>query len=159
MIDIRQLAEAFYRDLSRLIQELDSFPDDAALWRILPGVNNSAGNLVLHLEANLREYIGRELGAISFDRNRDAEFTTTGLSVGDLHLRVDRLREMVPAVIGRLSAESLDQVQNLKLSGKQVPTLQYLVLLYGHLNYHLGQVDYLRRISTAGSAIAFADLR
>ena len=158
MINTTEIAEAFYRDLSRLLQEVDSFRDDQPLWQVLPGVTNSVGNLVLHLEGNLREYIGRELGGVPFERKRDAEFTPTGLSVDELHSRVDRLREMVSDVIGRVSTESLGEVQPLMLSGKQVSRFQYLMLLYGHLNYHLGQIDYLRRIGGNGSAISFVDL-
>jgi uncharacterized protein DUF1572 len=159
MINLSEIAESYYRDLSRLQQEIDSFPDDAALWRVLPGVQNSAGNLVLHLEGNLREYIGRALGGIPFQRVREAEFTRTGMSQHELHAILDDLRKMVPSVIGNLRADSLGETQALQLSGKQVSTFQYLLLLYGHLSYHMGQIDYLRRISGGGSAIAFVELR
>jgi hypothetical protein len=158
MIDTNDIAEAFYRDLSRLLQEVDSFSNDGAIWRVLPGINNSVGNLVLHLEGNLREYIGREIGGVPFDRKRDLEFSTSDLTVAELHAKVEGVREIVSAVIGRLSANSFPEVQRLKLSGKQVSTFQYLVLLYGHLNYHLGQIDYLRRIGGNGSAISFVEL-
>ena len=62
-------------------------PDTAALWRTLPGVTNSAGNLIIHLEGNLREYIGRCVAGIPYQRHRDAEFSTTGLTIDDLRPR------------------------------------------------------------------------
>ena len=68
------MAGLYRRDLSRLLQEIERFPDDGALWRTLPGVTNSAGNLILHLEGNLREFIGRQLGNVAFERKRDLEF-------------------------------------------------------------------------------------
>ena len=57
-----ELAALFARDLRRLQQQLDAFPDDATVWATAPGVTNSAATLALHLEGNLREYIGRQLG-------------------------------------------------------------------------------------------------
>lgn len=158
MINVSEIAESYARDLSRLLQEVESFPDDASIWRVPPGVSNSAGNLVLHLEGNLREFIGRALGGLPFDRKRDAEFSTTGLSRGELRSRVNRLREIIPPAIRQLTIESLGAIQPVPLSQKQVSTFQYLLLLYAHLSYHLGQIDYLRRIVTGGSAIAFAEL-
>lgn len=158
MVDTDEIGEAFYRDLSRLLQEVDSFANDGTIWRVLPGIHNSVGNLVLHLEGNLREYIGREIGGIAFERKRELEFSTTDFSVEELHAKVERVREMVSAVIGLVSVDLLPEPQRLKLSGKRVSTFQYLLLLYGHLNYHLGQIDYLRRIGGTGSAISFVDL-
>jgi hypothetical protein len=69
-----ELAALFRRDLNRLIQELRAFPSDEKLWAVLPGISNSAGNLILHLEGNLREYIGRQLGGVAYTRQRDLEF-------------------------------------------------------------------------------------
>lgn len=57
-----ELSHLFRRDLARLQQEVNAFNDDQGLWLRLPGVENTAGNLVLHLEGNLREFIGRQLG-------------------------------------------------------------------------------------------------
>jgi hypothetical protein len=69
-----ELAALFRRDIARLLQQIHAFPDDASLWQAVPGVNNCAGNLVLHLEGNLREFVGRQLGGVPYQRNRPAEF-------------------------------------------------------------------------------------
>src|SRR5512139_1159238 len=92
----RELAALFARDLRRLQQELEAFPDDASLWVTAPGVTNSAGTLALHLEGNLREYIGRQLGGGSYRRDRPAEFSTRGVPQADLVARTDRLRADIP---------------------------------------------------------------
>lgn len=157
MIDTTALAELFYRDLTRLLQEVESFPDAAAPWRVLPGITNSAGNLILHIEGNLRLYIGRELGGIAFERHRESEFSTASLSAAELRAKVEYLRDTIPGVIRQLSVESLAEIQPEAISGKRLSTHQYLVHLYGHLNYHLGQIDYLRRIG-GGQPVAFVDL-
>lgn len=69
-----ELAKLFGRDLARLRKEIAEFPSDEMLWQTLPGVTNSAGNLALHLEGNLREFIGRQLGGIGYQRDRPLEF-------------------------------------------------------------------------------------
>jgi len=81
--------------LTRLIQELEAFPNDETLWARAPGVKNSAGNLVLHLEGNLREYVGRQLGGVAYSRARDQEFALAGISRGDLVRRMEEVKELV----------------------------------------------------------------
>ena len=144
-----QLAELFRRDLGRLIQELRAFPDDAALWRVVPGVTNSAGNLTLHLEGNLREYIGRLLGGIAYTRDRPNEFGAKGLTSAELIARVEAVAAMVPGVVASLTPEVLDGPYP-DVPGALQPTKQFLLSLYGHFNYHLGQIGYLRRTLTGG---------
>src|SRR3984885_7046959 len=91
------LALLFSRDLTRLIQELEAFPTDETLWQRAPGVKNSAGNLVLHLEGNLREY----------SRVRDQEFVLSGLSRDELVQRMERVKDLVVKVVSELSDDDL----------------------------------------------------
>lgn len=152
------IAQLYHRDLVRLHQEIEAFPDDGSVWQALPGVTNSAGNLALHLEGNLREFIGRQLGGIDYQRERPLEFSSTGLPLADLSRRVEALTRQIPSVVASIPDASLSSMQPEKMSGKQVTTLQYLLHLYGHLSYHLGQIDYLRRIVNAGGAIPLVNL-
>jgi hypothetical protein len=154
----REIAELFRRDLTRLVQELEAFPDQETLWRTLPGVNNSAGNLTLHLEGNLREYIGRQLGGVSYHRQRDLEFSRRELPKADLLQRIRPLKELIPEIVSGLSLTLLESTYPEEVFGAPLSTQQFLISLHGHLNYHLGQVDYLRRILTGGPAIKFAGL-
>src|SRR5215471_5605156 len=64
MSEASDLAGLFERDLKRLRQQALTFTDDQKLWALVPGISNSAGNLMLHLEGNLRDYIGRVLGGL-----------------------------------------------------------------------------------------------
>ena len=152
------LAALFYRDLTRLIQELRAFPSDESLWQRAPGVKNSSGNLVLHLEGNLREYIGRQLGQVAYSREREQEFVLNGAPRADLVQRMEQVQALVAKVVAQLSESELaaaypEQVLQITLSSHD-----FLVHLHGHLNFHLGQIDYLRRILTEGSAVDFAGL-
>jgi len=152
------LVTLFSRDLTRLIQELQAFPSDESLWQRAPGVKNSTGNLVLHLEGNLREYIGRQLGGVAYSRARDQEFALTGVSRDDLVKRMEQVKELVAQVVSRLTESELAGTYPENVLGSPLSSHAFLVHLHGHLNFHLGQIDYLRRILTEGSAVAFAGL-
>jgi hypothetical protein len=152
------LAALFSRDLMRLIQELQAFPSDELLWQRAPGVKNSAGNLVLHLEGNLREFIGRQLGGVAYHRTRDQEFALRDLSRDDLVQRMEQVKELVARVVARLPDSDLSAAYPERVLEVQLSSLDFLIHLHGHLNFHLGQIDYLRRILTEGTAVAFAGL-
>ena len=153
-----ELAALFARDVARLIQELQAFPDTASVWKTAPGVTNAAGTLALHLEGNLREYIGRQLGRIAFKRDRPLEFSARGVERDELIARLEAVKAQIPAVIGALSGAQLDAIYPENVIGKPITTRQFLIHLEGHLNYHLGQVDYLRRVITARGAIELTGL-
>lgn len=152
------LAELFRRDLRRLENQISAFSDENALWRTIPGITNSAGNLVLHLEGNLREYIGRQLGRVSYSRQRPLEFSNKGIAKAELVARIQALQESIPAVLTSLTQEQLAAEYPELVLEKPLSTHAFLIHLYGHLNWHLGQVDYLRRILTEDGAIAAVTL-
>lgn len=153
-----ELAALFARDITRLIQELQAFPDTATLWKTLPGVTNSTGNLALHLEGNLREYIGRQLGKVDYTRDRTAEFGRKDVAQAELIARLEAVGNLVPPIIAALPASAMDAIYPEQMFGGPISTRQFLIHLLGHLSYHLGQIDYLRRVLTGDSAIKLASL-
>jgi hypothetical protein len=153
-----EIAALYRRDLTRLEQQVDAFPDDEALWRTLPGVTNSAGNLAMHLEGNLREYLGRRLAGVDYVRNRPQEFVKAGLSRRELCLRIRALAQTIPAVLETLPPEHFAKPYPEEVFGKPITTGQFLIHLHGHFNWHLGQIDYLRRILTEGDALNLAQI-
>ena len=153
-----ELSALFARDITRLIQELKAFPDTASAWKTAPGVSNAAGTLALHLEGNLREYIGRQLGHIEFTRDRPWEFSARGLDRDELIARLETVKEVIPPILERLSAEQLEARYPENVLGTPITTRQFLIHLEAHLNYHLGQIDYLRRVTTGKGAIDLAAL-
>ena len=147
-----ELAWLFSRDLARLKKQIDEFADDDGLWTVLPGVTNSAGNLALHLEGNLREYVGRQLGGIEYQRKRDLEFSQKGLTKTEILSRLTELGQVIPSVIESLTSEQIDSEYPSVVLDAPMSTQQFLIHLYGHLNWHLGQIDYLRRMATSQTA-------
>jgi hypothetical protein len=153
-----ELAALFQRDLTRLLQQLETFRGTSTLWQVIPGIENSAGNLTLHLEGNLREYIGRQLGGISYQRQRDLEFSNKGISAEELIARIEDVLVKIPPTLASLTDAQLEAIYPENVLKKELTTRQYLIHTNGHLNYHLGQIDYLRRVLTAGSAVPYATL-
>ncbi|MCU1327683.1 MAG: hypothetical protein JWN34_3053 [Bryobacterales bacterium] len=152
-----ELAALFRRDLVRLTQEVESFPENL-LWETRPGIANSAGNLVLHLEGNLRHFIGHVLGGVTYTRQRDLEFSTRGLSRDAVLTRIRPLADLIAGVVAVLTDEVLDGIYPETVLGGSVPTRQLVLSLYGHLSYHMGQIDYLRRVLSGNGAIDLAGL-
>jgi len=135
------------RDIQKLAQQIRAFEvDESKLWAVLPGVANSAGNLALHVEGNLREYVGRQLGGVAYQRQRPREFSDRDIPVSELAVRIDKLAEVVATAVAALDAGALDRAYPENVLGVELTTGQFVIHLHGHLNYHLGQIDYLRRI-------------
>jgi hypothetical protein len=147
------LAALFRRDLSVLRRQIESFPDEEMLWRTVPGITNSAGNLALHLEGNLREYIGRQLGGLPYTRERPLEFDRKGIRREELVARVAELVRIIPRIVGELSREQMAKEYPEVGLEAIMSTEGLLIHLYGHLTWHLGQIDYVRRAITGGGAI------
>jgi hypothetical protein len=154
-----ELAELFTRDITRVIQELRAFPDTTSVWKTMPGITNAAGTLALHLEGNLREYIGRQIGQIAFVRQRPLEFSTRGVERDELIARLESVLSQIPPVIAALSDAQLESPYPEVFYGTPMTHRQMLIHLEAHLNYHHGQIDYLRRAITANGAIELAQVR
>ena len=146
----QDLASFFSRDLLRMVEQLRLFPNDEAVWATPPGITNSAGTLTLHIDGNLREYIGRQLGGVSYTRDRPAEFSARGVPKDELLVRIAELCELIPSIVARLSDAQIEAVYPEKVFDAPMRTGEFLLHLYGHLNWHRGQLDYVRRIVTQG---------
>ncbi len=141
-----ELPKLFERDLSRLRKEVAAFSSDEMLWQTLPGITNSAGNLALHLEGNLREFIGRQLGGLDYQRDRPLEFSLRGLTRAALDERLAALTATIPPVVAALTDARLSATFPENVLGEPLTTRHFVIHLHGHLTYHLGQINYLRRM-------------
>jgi len=153
-----ELTNLFQRDLTRLVQELQAFPSEDTLWTKVPGISNAAGNLFLHLDGNMREYIGRQLGNVDYTRNRDLEFGSAPIPTADLAQRIEGLPPLITRIVAGLSDGVMEANYPEVIGGLKISTRQFLIHLSGHLNYHLGQIDYLRRVLTGSGAVKFVQL-
>jgi hypothetical protein len=140
------LINLFERDLSRLEDEIAAYDTEEAIWRVPEGIKNSAGNLCLHLCGNLQHFIGAVLGQTGYVRNRELEFSDKNVPRQELLALVGVTRRVVLTVIVGLSPETLAKQYPEPVMG-EIATDRFLVHLYGHLNYHLGQINYHRRLT------------
>ena len=148
----QQINAIIVRELTSLRAELDAYPADADVWRVVPGITNSAGNLALHLAGNLRHFIGGILGRTGYRRDRDAEFASTGVPRPELTRLIDAGIAEVERTMGSLSDSELEAEFPEPVAKVRVQTGDFLMHLASHLAYHLGQVDYHRRIVTGTGA-------
>jgi uncharacterized damage-inducible protein DinB len=140
------LSQLFDRDLAKLEEEISNYPTEELLWVIRGDVKNSGGNLCLHLCGNLQHFMGAVLGQTGYKRDRGLEFSARNVARKKLLSEVEQTRQVVRETLGKLAAADLTSQYPLQVLGYPMTTTYFLVHLYGHLNYHLGQVNYLRRL-------------
>jgi hypothetical protein len=134
------------RDLRTLRRQVEAYPDERQLWIRVPGITNVAGNLALHLAGNLQYYIGTVLGRTGYVRDRPAEFARRDVPRAELLREIEAARGTVKATLeGPVDVEA-DFPES--ILGMRVHTGDYLIHLATHFAYHLGQLDYHRRIVT-----------
>jgi uncharacterized damage-inducible protein DinB len=140
------LAELYEHDLNKLKAEIEQYSDEAGIWKVMGEIANPAGVLCLHIAGNLRHFFGAVLGGTDYVRDRDAEFASRGIARNELLAEVDAALADVRATLGRLSDEDFDKTYPLEVFGKPMKTGYFLTHLTTHLNYHLGQINYHRRL-------------
>ena len=143
--NIKQL---FVRDLQKLKLEIEAYEDESLIWQISRGINNSAGNLCLHIVGNLNTYIGSILGNTGYIRNRDQEFSLKNIPKATLVEEINNVITIIEDSFHSLTDDQLAENYPDEVLGSTMSTRQFLIHLIGHLNYHLGQINYHRRILT-----------
>lgn len=143
---INTLKALFDRDLKRLIAEIEQYKIEDDIWKVKGQINNSAGNLCLHLVGNLNTYIGKELGRTDYIRNRDLEFSSKGIPRQQLIQKVENTIEMINKTFDNFDENLLQNEYPILVFDEKTSTEYLLVHLTTHLAYHLGQINYHRRL-------------
>jgi hypothetical protein len=136
------------RELKALRREIESYPSEPSLWEIAPGIANPGGNLALHLAGNLQYFVGNVLGKNGYVRNRDAEFGDRDVPRAELLREIDNALAAVELAMSKIAETDLATPYPEKVGGVSSSTGAFLAHFATHLAYHLGQVDYHRRIMT-----------
>lgn len=143
------LTEIYERDLNKLKAEIESYEHEGDLWKKGGEIPNSAGNLCLHLAGNLRHFFGSVLGGTEYVRDRDAEFSLGYVPRGQMLVEIDAALEDVKTVLKDLSDEDFAADYPIDVYGSPITTGWFLTHLSTHFNYHLGQINYHRRLVAA----------
>lgn len=144
---LQQILTDFYeRDLKKLKAEIELYADEADLWEKPGEVPNTAGNLCLHLNGNLQHFFGAILGDTGYVRDRDAEFSTTGVSRGQMLADIDVTLGVVRSTLAKLTDADLAATYPIEVFGKPMTTGWFITHLSTHLTWHLGQISYHRQM-------------
>jgi hypothetical protein len=146
---IESLKSLFRRDLEKLHSEIEQYKDDKKIWYTEKSIANSAGNLCLHLVGNLNAFIGAELGKTGYIRNRPLEFSLKDVPKKELLQQVKETISAIDKSLDLINEEQLNDDYPLEVFGHKMTTGYFLIHLSGHLAYHLGQVNYHRRLLDA----------
>lgn len=143
---ITSLKSIYKRDLEKLRHEIETYGNEDAIWKLDGEIPNSAGNLCLHLVGNLKAFIGAELGGSGYVRHRELEFSTNGTPRSELLQMIDETIAVVDSSLDKITPEQLEEDYPKVVFADKMTTGWFLIHLATHLNYHLGQINYHRRL-------------
>jgi uncharacterized damage-inducible protein DinB len=140
------LITLFQRDLDRLKSELQAYASEESMWLITDGIANCAGNLALHLVGNLNHFIGEGLGQTGYMRQRELEFSQKNIPRSNIIEDINATKHMIETVLSQLNREDLESEFRRNPFDDAMTTEYFLMHLLTHLSYHLGQINYHRRL-------------
>lgn len=140
------LIKLFNRDLNALKTEIELYKDEKTLWLVPDGISNSAGNLSLHLVGNLNHFIGAALGNTGYVRRRELEFSLKDVPKPELIKQVNDTINVVTSTLNGFTETDLQKEYTHRVFKEPMTTEYFLVHLTMHLSYHLGQINYHRRL-------------
>lgn len=140
------LVEIYSRDILKLTDEINNYKDEKMLWVTGAGINNSPGNLCLHLIGNLNHFIGSVLGKNGYQRERDKEFSLKNIPVTTLTDMIEKTGEVVLKILTAMNEKDFEDNFPERKDDKFLKTDFMLLHLLAHFNYHLGQINYHRRL-------------
>lgn len=143
---IEDLKTLFNRDLNKLREEIELYQNEDKLWAVEQNISNSGGNLCLHLIGNLNAYIGVALAKTTYKRNRPLEFSLKNVPKSELISGIEETIQVVAKGFEQLLPAQLTEDFEILVWDRPFPVSFTLIHLYGHLNYHLGQINYHRRM-------------
>lgn len=147
---LNSITKVLNRDLDLLEKEINLYSNEEKLWTLKGEIKNTAGNLCMHLCGNLQHFVGTTLGKTDYKRNREFEFSGKNVPRNELLVEIQKTKETINQVVPNLVQSDLDKDYPIQVFANQtVSTQLFLIHLAGHLNYHLGQINYHRRILDA----------
>lgn len=141
----KTLSTLFTRDIDKIRTEIKAYTSEDNIWKKADGISNSAGNLSLHLSGNLQHFFGAVLGETDYKRDREFEFggkVTRQELIDDL----DNAEKSVTETLEGMTESDVQKDYPIEIYGGVIKTEWFILHLYSHLSYHLGQINYHRRL-------------
>lgn len=142
----KSLSPLFERELNAVKKELSLYQKEENIWKVAGQVNNSAGNLALHICGNLQHFFGAVLSKTNYVRNREEEFSRKNIPIDELFDELDKTIDVVKETLSSLHESDLQKLFPARVTVGEVTTEFFILHLALHLSYHLGQVTYHRRL-------------
>jgi uncharacterized damage-inducible protein DinB len=146
------LKDVYLPRITRCVEVLST----QQIWWRPNKASNSVGNLVLHLEGNVRQWIISGLGGASDTRNRDQEFSEAGPRPRrELIARLQKTVGEACRIVRKLNIESLERTYSIQKF--QVTGYEAVFHVAEHFSHHAGQIILLTKMLT-GSDLKFTNL-
>lgn len=132
--------------LPKIERCLEELTDEDIWWR--PNEeSNSIGNLVLHLEGNVREWIIGGVGNLPFERVRQQEFDERQMiPKGELIERLQKTLNEADEVLANLDPILLTERR--QIQGREGTILRAIHHVVEHFSMHVGQIFMLTKMRT-----------
>lgn len=143
---IESIKSLFIRDLNKLKKEIGLYKNEANLWILENEIKNTGGNLAYHLIGNLKHFIGSVIGNSGYVRQRDLEFSSRDIPRESLLKEIDETIQVIEKTLSEMDASDLEKPYPINVFGHNMTTGYFLIHLTTHLSYHLGQINYHRRL-------------
>jgi uncharacterized damage-inducible protein DinB len=140
------LISIYKRDLDIVIDEIKLYQAEEDIWKTADGINNSAGNLILHILGNLNHFVGAQLGKTQYVRDRPAEFSSKNIASATMIAQIEDLKKMIETTLSAIQQNDFEETYPIDVFGYKMTTEYFLIHLLAHLSYHLGQINYHRRL-------------
>ena len=138
--------------LTKLRAAVEAIPADALWWR--PNEqSNSAGNLLLHLNGNIRQWIVCGVGGVQGSRDRAAEFSArNGPPAAALMADLESALADIDRILAGLTPADLSERRTIQ--GRELTVLEAIYHVVEHFSGHLGQIVLIAKLH-APDAINF----
>jgi len=140
------LIPVYESDLEKVIREIELYENEEDLWKVDERIPNSGGNLALHIIGNINHYFGAVLGGTGYARERDQEFSSKNASQAEIIESLEKTIVVLKDTLNNLSDEDFEKDYPEDFGGGTQKTEEVAIYMLSHLNYHLGQINYHRRL-------------
>lgn len=144
--NVESIKQILLRDLNALEKEISAYANESDLWKLGGEIKNTAGNLTLHICGNLQHFVGAVIGKTGYIRQREDEFGKTNVAVADLLEETAQTKSAIERALDTMTDKDLENIYPVEVFGKPMTFSYFLTHLTGHLMYHLGQINYHRRL-------------
>ena len=149
----RKLLEQYWPRLRGCVEPLT---DEQVWWRP-NSASNSIGNLILHLNGNVRQWMVASFNRLADERNRPAEFNETGsIPASALLDRLSETMQEAAAVLSRVT--EADLLARYEIQGYNVSGLDAVYQVVEHFGHHYGQILYIAKTLTGADLGLYREL-